>query len=850
MGRIIRTTHVSWQGDGAEPDAPGPVQGATLPWFFVEDLGSHAEVTLHAGRGMWSGGFTLSDGVLRHSDTIYQPDDYLSLSVGSSEVGIPLDLFEALAQSAAADTSRAQSYFSYQSGEAGDAGQVLVTQVGSARLLVASIAGRGGLSVFEYPQNAQEATRRDTINDTAALFIGDPVGLVSAEHGGATYIYAASSGDEAGISAFRLGSSGQLNHVGSLRVEDGLWVDSITRLDAVEAGGQTYLLVAAAGSGSLSVVRIGEAGAMNVVDHMLDDLNTRFANIAVIETLAVGDRTYIAVSGGDDGVSLLGLLPNGQLLHYETVADTEELGLGSISALSLSEQDGRIHLIASSESEPGLTHIVYDPGEGVQRAGTGGNDTISGSGGEDILLDGAGSDQLTGGAGADLFIMAEDGQMDRIMDFQVGLDRVDLSAWTGLYSTLQIAVVSRSDGAEVRYGDERLILRSHDGARLEFEDFLATDILGIARLIPIEDRPQNLSERDGTEVGDLLEGSDDDNTLNGLAGDDRILGLGGNDSLIGGAGSDTLIADVGNDTLRGDSGHDDLDGGTGRDVLYGGTGADTLAGGDGNDQLWGDSSTDLLYGGAGQDTLTGGTGADTLYGGDGHDRILSNTGVDLVYGGAGNDWISPGNGIDIAFGEGGNDTIIGRTGWDTLDGGSGDDALYGSEGRAALQGGAGNDYLSGGFGYDTLWGGAGNDALYGNIGRDELLGGDGNDALFGATGDDLLRGGDGDDELFGAQGRDTLEGGSGNDLLRGGTLVDTFLFDLGHGRDTISGLERQDEVYLATAVTQGLTDAEEIVDRFARVVDGDVVLWFAHGDKIFFEDGVSEADLIDVLHVF
>ena len=133
---------------------------------------------------------------------------------------------------------------------------------------------------------------------------------------------------------------------------------------------------------------------------------------------------------------------------------------------------------------------------------------------------------------------------------------------------------------------------------------------------------------------------------------------------------------------------------------------------------------------------------------------------------------------------------------------------------------------------------------------DELHGGEGNDAMFGASGDDLLRGGDGDDELFGAQGRDTLEGGAGDDFLRGGTLADTFIFGAGHGQDTLSGLELQDEVHLSVALTQGLTRAEDIVSRFARVVEEDVVLWFSADNQIVFEDGVSTADLAEVIFTF
>ena len=60
----------------------------------------------------------------------------------------------------------------------------------------------------------------------------------------------------------------------------------------------------------------------------------------------------------------------------------------------------------------------------------------------------------------------------------------------------------------------------------------------------------------------------------------------------------------------------------------------------------------------------------------------------------------------------------------------------------------------------------------------------------------------------------------------------------------------QDEVHLSLALTQGLTRPEDIVSRFVRVVDEDVVLWFSRDNQIIFEDGVSTADLAEVILTF
>ena len=59
--------------------------------------------------------------------------------------------------------------------------------------------------------------------------------------------------------------------------------------------------------------------------------------------------------------------------------------------------------------------------------GSNGNDTLKGGKGNDVLAGELGNDLLVGGSGNDLFILAKDGGVDIIRDFEVGQDLIQLS---------------------------------------------------------------------------------------------------------------------------------------------------------------------------------------------------------------------------------------------------------------------------------------------------------------------------------------------------------------------------------------------------------------------------------------
>ncbi|MCG7625973.1 calcium-binding protein [Epibacterium sp. Ofav1-8] len=835
------------------------LHAATAPRLVLEEASDQIGIALHMGAGDTVHHFRLSGEALRYHQNATESADETSFSLGTERVSLRSDALTALVEGSGG-LSRSQAFYDDETGFSGDRFSLMATTGTGREILVAAGLDRPGLVTLAW--NNGTPTPLASRGDTSSTYLGDVQMMAGAVLGGQQYVFAA-SGLEAGISAYRLDSAGRLSHVDSLGARDGVGIHAPTALLAIEAGGQPVLLLAAAGSSSISVIGLGSTGQLSLLDHQTDTLSTRFGAVTVMEAITHGGQTYVVAGGGDDGLTLFALLEGGQLLALDSLADSTGLGLDNVNGLALRMMGDTLHVFATSETEAGLTHATVPLAATAVQAGGSGNDTLTADVSGGVLLDGHGDDRLVGAAGADVFVLVADGDHDEIHAFDPEADRIDLSAWSGLTSVTQLEITSQDDGAQLRYGSESLRLYTQDGSALALEDFLRQDLLGLYRPQPETDAPVIMTGS-GQLVGgsgeDRLTGRDSNDDLFGQGGDDHLLGGAGRDTLWGGAGhdslqggddSDLLYGEDGNDMMEGGGGHDQLYGGFGDDHLVGGTGADSLMGEEGNDTLEGESSTDLLYGGAGNDSLSGGTGDDTLYGGEGHDRLFGNTALDTIYGEGGNDYISSGDGVDYVEGGSGNDTIHGRSGWDSLFGGDGDDLLYGSAGDDLLHGGIGNDWISAGSAWDSLYGNSGNDTLYGNFGSDVMSGGDDDDVLYGGTGDDTLRGGNDNDTLYGNQGVDHLEGGRGDDLLRGGTLADTFIFARGHDRDEIEDFALgEDILQLATSLLDGQDTGAAVLAAYGEVTSGGVLLDFGSGDQILMSNLSSLGGLASDIEIF
>lgn len=310
-------------------------------------------------------------------------------------------------------------------------------------------------------------------------------------------------------------------------------------------------------------------------------------------------------------------------------------------------------------------------------------------------------------------MLVADGSRDTITDFEVGIDRLDLSAWPLLRDITQLTLTQTATGLSITYLDEVLILNSMNGRPINPSSLGTADILsGGTHLIPealsaIEvdpDPPPGTVDPDMPQVvppdppppgpGDVL-GSPQNDVLTAPPGGAALYGQNGSDTLYGGSGADSLYGGAGDDWLYGGGGNDLLDGGTGRDRMQGGAGNDLYyvdnasdlvieAAGGGTDTVWAwvnftvpahvevlrlQGEADLAAVGTDSpEALVGQSGDNVLRGMGGNDVITAKAGNDRLIGGAGMDWLVGNEGADVFVYEALSDSLPGIENRDLING--------------------------------------------------------------------------------------------------------------------------------------------------------------------------------------
>ncbi|HYE29115.1 MAG TPA: M10 family metallopeptidase C-terminal domain-containing protein [Allosphingosinicella sp.] len=155
---------------------------------------------------------------------------------------------------------------------------------------------------------------------------------------------------------------------------------------------------------------------------------------------ATAGQTVIELDSNGDRIVDLQILVSGDvLLDYSDFTGVRAAATQGNDVLTGTSGDDSISALAGDD-------VVY---------GLLGSDTIDGGSGDDILVGGFGRDLLTGGTGSDVFRLEGPSDSlpgagrDRILDFQSGVDKIDLSS-TGVFNFIGKRAFSGTEG-ELRY---------------------------------------------------------------------------------------------------------------------------------------------------------------------------------------------------------------------------------------------------------------------------------------------------------------------------------------------------------------------------------------------------------------
>ncbi len=219
-------------------------------------------------------------------------------------------------------------------------------------------------------------------------------------------------------------------------------IDSVQMYDSTQTNQRVQWSTSGSGAPTVSyyehtekglVVDVG-AGGDNVYLGKGDDI------IFLGESQAVLDNNANSPSSIANAQAKLELFMNGPdstiLLHSnqgeDSAPNTAAFSTAHIDIAHGGGGDDRIYGQGGVDlmfGGSGNDQLYGGEGNDGLRGGTG-NDTLDGGAGNDILIGGLGNDILTGGSGEDLFKWVDgdlDNSKDRITDFTIGQDKIDLS---------------------------------------------------------------------------------------------------------------------------------------------------------------------------------------------------------------------------------------------------------------------------------------------------------------------------------------------------------------------------------------------------------------------------------------
>ena len=293
----------------------------------------------------------------------------------------------------------------------------------------------------------------DTINSSASATDTDDI-LITVNTGGSI------TADAFGGYSFQLGAAG----------------------DTVNIVGDFSNTALFGGAGSQVIY--GGAGNDIVDASMMFGFTGGISGVAVAFLANGGDDTFRS-GAGDDTFNGNAAAFSGAVTGFETNGDTADYTHATASVFINLGNDDNV-LVDARSADATAAGLGDDTLIDVENAIGGSDDdaifgsaegnTLDGGGGNDIIAGGVGSDRLIGGTGEDTFVFAQGDEADVIVDFEDGIDLVELQQF-GLDANGIDAVIAdgtmNGNSLELDFGNgDTLIFENIDASILSSDDFI------------------------------------------------------------------------------------------------------------------------------------------------------------------------------------------------------------------------------------------------------------------------------------------------------------------------------------------------------------------------------------------
>ncbi|HIF9522956.1 TPA: DUF5801 repeats-in-toxin domain-containing protein [Photobacterium damselae] len=337
--------------------------------------------------------------------------------------------------------------------------------------------------------------------------------------------------------------------------------DSLPQMSAIRASSGTLIpllgLIALAADASETLsVELRNLGTGKIVDGHGNPIGQDMGNgVWILTPDQLADAHISDLPDGNNHIEIVAV-------STENDGSTAESALIDISIVvdNLATSNGQIGGSAPSDE----ANLVIDSTAEATLIGGAGNDILVGGQSSDILLGGAGHDILWGGDlngtgdhAKDIFKWeradlghAGSAAVDTIMDFEVGIDVIDLgdaldtSHLASMNDLLHLLQLSEQDGNAVLtlFDNDHNEIQSIILNGVSESDLLGQDPTGMMD----EDKLENLLNSGNLQLSNNF-GDEHSNTLTADSQGESLFGFDGDDVLVAGSGDDILTGGAGND---------------------------------------------------------------------------------------------------------------------------------------------------------------------------------------------------------------------------------------------------------------------------------------------------------------